>query len=56
MPDVYRDAIAGVPYESIPDECVRLVRDDVARKALEERAFNVISRFPQTAFTKALLP
>jgi hypothetical protein len=56
IPDGYREAVAGVPYESIPDECVRLVRDDVARKALEETGFNVISRLPQTAFTKALLP
>lgn len=55
MPDAYRDAVAGVPYEGIADECLRLVRDVDARKALEHRGFSVISQFPQTEFTKAVL-
>ena len=55
IPEMYRDAVAGVPYESLADECERLVGDPIARKAQEELAFNVISRYPQTEFTREVL-
>jgi hypothetical protein len=55
IPEFYRDAVAGVPYAAVPDECVRLVHDDTSRKAQEDRAISIISRFPQTAFTKEML-
>ena len=55
MPDEYRHAVAGAPYESIADECEYLVRDDIARMAQEERGYNIISSYPQTKFTRALL-
>lgn len=55
MPDEYRHAVAGAPYESIADECEYLVRDDIARRAQEERGYNIISSYPQTKFTRALL-
>jgi hypothetical protein len=55
IPECYRDAVAGVPYAAVADECVRLVHDDASRKAQEDRAISIISRFPQTAFTKEML-
>lgn len=55
IPAMYRDAIASVPYHHIADECVRLVRDDVARKELQQRALRTISRFPQREFTRQLI-
>lgn len=53
--DFYAGAVAGVPYESLAAECERLVRDDAARRELQDRALRVIARHPQTAFTRALL-
>ena len=53
--DYYADAIAGVPYESVAAECERLVNDAAARKAQEERGYELISRHPQTEFTRAVL-
>jgi hypothetical protein len=34
-----RDAVAGVPYERIIEECRRLLADDEARQALEDRGY-----------------
>lgn len=51
VPDIYADAVAGVPYESLADECARLVGDDVARRAREQRGYQAIARHPQTVFT-----
>ena len=53
--DFYSEAIAGVPYESVADECLRLATDATARKAQEELGYSVISRYPQTEFIRALL-
>ncbi len=53
--DIYAGAVAGVPYESLADECVRLARDDDARRARERRGYEVISQYPQTGFTRELL-
>lgn len=55
MPDFYAEAVAGVPYESLAEECARLVGDDEARRACQRRGFEAISRHPQTAFTGELL-
>lgn len=55
IPDFYTDAISGVPYERVAEECERLVRDAEARHALERRGYSVISQHPQTAFTSELL-
>lgn len=53
--DYFADAIVGVPYEAIAAECERLVTDDTARKAQEERGYGLIAAHPQTEFTRALL-
>ncbi len=55
VPDFYADAVAGVPYESLADECARLARDADALLARQQRGYEVISRFPQTEFTCELL-
>lgn len=55
IPEIYTDAISGVPYEHLADECQRLVADTSARMALQERGYEVISRYPQTEFTRKLL-
>lgn len=55
IPDIYRDSVAGVPYEMLAAECERLVTDETARKEQQERGYSVISRYPQTEFTRALL-
>lgn len=55
IPGFFRDAVAGVPYESVVDECVRLVNNSGERTALQERGYGAISRRPQTQFTKELL-
>jgi hypothetical protein len=39
-----RDAVAGVPYDRIIEECRRLLADDAARQDLEDRGFR---RFQQ---------
>lgn len=54
-PGRYQDAVAGVHYEGIVDECVRLVHDREARTGLEQRGLQVISRYPQSEFTRKLL-
>ena len=53
--DFYADAIAGVPYGELVDECTRLVNDADARDALGKRGYDAICAHPQTEFTKALL-
>lgn len=53
--DFYSEAVAGVPYESLADECERLVNDGAARQEIQERGYGVIARYPQTAFTRELL-
>lgn len=53
--DFYSEAVVGVPYESLADECERLVNDEVARLECQQRGYEVISRYPQTAFTRELL-
>ena len=53
--DFYSEAVAGVPYESLADECERLVNDEAARRDVQQRGYEVISRYPQTAFTRELL-
>lgn len=55
IPAAYHDAVAGVPYESLAEECERLVADDTARNALQHRAISVISRYPQTDYTRQVL-
>lgn len=42
-----RAAMRAVPYEQLVAECVALVKDDTARKALEGTAFAVFSRRSQ---------
>ena len=53
--DFYADAIAGVPYDKLVDECARLVNDDDARNALGQRGYEAICAHPQTEFTRELL-
>ena len=36
-------------------ECERLVRDDAARSAQQDLGYQMIARYPQTEFTRALL-
>ena len=53
--DFYADAVAGVPYDSLAEECERLVRDDSARAAQSQRGYDVITRYPQTEFLKSVI-
>ena len=53
--DFYADAVAGVPYDSLAEECERLVRDDSARAAQSQRGYDVITRYPQTEFLKPVI-
>ena len=53
--DFYADAVAGVPYDLLAEECERLVADDAARLAQQERGYSLISQHPQTVFTSELL-
>ena len=55
VPDFYAEAVAGVPYESLADECARLATDADARRARQQLGYEVISRHPQTEFTRELL-
>ena len=55
VPDFYADAVAGVPYDSLAEECERLVRDDSARAAQSRRGYDAIMRFPQTEFLKSVM-
>ncbi|MEI9987332.1 MAG: hypothetical protein WDN69_31765 [Aliidongia sp.] len=36
-----REAVAGVPYDRIIDECRRLVADSASRQALEDRGYRI---------------
>ena len=56
MCDFYADAVAGAPYDSLADECERLVKDDSARAAQSQHGYDVITRYPQTEFLKLLIP
>lgn len=53
--DFYSEAVAGVPYAALADECERLVTDPAARRHRQQRGYEVISRYPQSAFTGELL-
>jgi hypothetical protein len=53
--DFYADAVAGVPYSSLAEECERLVRDDSARAAQSRHGYDVITRYPQTEFLRLLI-
>ena len=55
IPDYYADAISGVPYDRLVDECERLVNDVAAREAVGQHGLAVIAQHPQTAFTSELL-
>jgi hypothetical protein len=49
------DAVAGVPYEALVDTCRRLLADDDARHALEERGFQRMAARQETDYLRALL-
>ena len=51
----FAEGIAAVTYEHLADECERLVKDAPARTALARRGLEAITRFPQRAFTAAIL-
>jgi len=53
--DFYGDAISGVPYDKLADECVRLVNDAEARNALAQRGYETICAHPQTELIRDLL-
>lgn len=55
VPDYFRDAVAGVPYEGLVEECVRLVADGAARASLAWRGHEIIAAHPQTVYTRAVL-
>lgn len=55
IPEMYEQAIFGAPYESVADECARLVRDDAALAELRSRGLALISQYPQTDFTRDAL-
>lgn len=55
IPAMYKQAIFGASYESLADECARLVCDDGALAELRSRGLTVISQYPQAEFTKDAL-
>jgi hypothetical protein len=52
---IYLDGIFASPYENLTNSCLRLIKDDVLRKQLENKAFETISQYPQKRFTAELL-
>ena len=51
----YRSGIAGVPYDEIPNACLRLLENDADRRELEARGFATISSLPQASLLAPLL-
>ena len=54
--DDIRAAIVGVPYDRIVATCTELARDEVRRRAIEQKAFEIFSRRDQAAMLAELLP
>ncbi|HEY5799443.1 MAG TPA: hypothetical protein VIT92_04445 [Burkholderiaceae bacterium] len=52
--DAFRDAVAGVPYEALIDTCCKLVADDGARAALEQRGHAIMAAHPQVGYLRAM--
>ena len=51
----YRGGVAFAPYEGLVDACLRLLDDDQARHAIEDRAFKTFSAQSQTGFLRSAL-
>lgn len=51
----YLGGFAAAPYDGLVDACVRLCRDDAARREQERSALATIAAMPQSAFMRALL-
>ncbi len=43
MDPIFRDAVAGVPYDHLVETCAALVVDDLRRTRLEQRGFEIMS-------------
>ena len=52
---VLRDAVAGVEYDQLVDQLVRLVGDEAARTQLEERGWQIYSQHSQADYLKKVL-
>jgi hypothetical protein len=53
--DDLRDAVAAVPYASLAGTALRLARDDLARAALEQRAYDRFRARPQASILSQAL-
>ncbi|WP_156992332.1 class I SAM-dependent methyltransferase [Paraburkholderia oxyphila] len=53
--DDLRDALVAVPYGEIVQTCVALARDDVRRREVEQRGFEIFARRDQAAILAAVL-
>ena len=51
----YRDAVCTSPYEGLVDFCEKLVLNDSLRSEAETKGFQLLSQFPQSSYTKALI-
>jgi hypothetical protein len=55
MPADLADAVYGVPYDGLAQACARLVADEAARKALQERGFQRIAARREPVLLRKLL-
>ena len=53
--DVYRTAIYEARYEDLVDACVKLLSESSLRLKVEEKAYEAISKHPQTAYMREIL-
>lgn len=47
-----RGAMAAVPYDNLVGACIALAKDDAARRALEQRAFDIFTKRDQSAILR----
>lgn len=50
-----KEGISAAKYEDLVSRCVELVHNDALRESLQLQAFNSITKYPQSLFTKAVL-
>jgi hypothetical protein len=52
---IYLDGFYSASYENLITACKTLLTDEQARQEIENKAFQTISKYPQSEFTKLLI-
>lgn len=52
---IYRTGIYEAKYDDLVAGCIKIVRDDITRDKIEEKALESISKYPQKLFTLEVL-